>query len=705
MPRGAATIGLPPSTANGNQALSTEDPPRTATKSVDPKLVRDTQVEIRGLVDEIAQLSRSSMSHEEYFEAVLNRVVTALAAIGGALWMQREDGPLALAHQVNFRQAFSDDNDETLEQHAGILGRVLEGGEPALVGPDSGDANTRNPSPYLLVLAPLKRDGRTVGVLEVFQRAGAGPTTQRGYLRFVVEMSELVGLFLQSEHLRQLERLHAAAAELDQFARSIHQSLDVRQTAYTIANEGRRLIGCDRLSVATVKGRHAEIVAVSGQETIERRADMIKRMRDLVQTVVRTGQPLWYDGNHEDLAPQIESVIDAYVDLAHAKNVTVLPLRKPEEESDDDRSKKPTKEPPVLAALVIEQIERPQDMTMVAERSEAVAKHSAAALANAMDHQGVFLLPLWKTIGKARWLVEAQRLPKTLTVAAIIVFAIAALFIVPADLALEGRGVLQPSEKRDVFAPMSGKVKDVLVRHGQPVQAGQILVELESFELDQQILEISNQLDTVDKQIAEKKISRARIEGDGASERRDRDELAAEIGVLELRKRGLATQLENYEKHRSRLKVTSPVDGVVLTWQVNERLDKRPVERGQVLLTVANPAGSWELEIHMPEDRMSHVARAWNGRGDDGLQVSYILATAPSDEHKGVVRDVYESAEVRGEEGNGVQLRVDINESDLAELRPGSSVIAKVHCGKASLGYVWFGDVIHFIQSRILFRL
>lgn len=643
------------------------------------------------------------MARDEYLEAVLNRMVTALAAVGGAIWMRRDDGALELAQQVNFRQVFTDTSEGPLEQHAGVLGRVMESGEPALVGPSSGSDEdaTGNPSPFLLVLAPLKRDAEVAGVLEIFQRPGAGPTTQRGYLRFVAEMSEQVGVYLQNHHVRELERRQAAFAQLDEFSRNIHQTLEVKPTAYTIANEGRRLIGCDRLSVATVKGRRAEIVAVSGQETIERRADTIKRMRQLVETVVRTGQPLWYDGNHDDLAPQIERVVDAYVDLAHAKSVTVLPLREPTEAGEEQHdSKKPKKEPPVLAALVIEQIEVPQDRAAIAERADAVAQHSAAALANALDHQGVFLLPLWKLLGKARWLVEAQRLPKTLTVAAILVFAIAALFVVPADLALEGRGTLQPVERRDIFAPMPGKVTNVLVKHGDSVEAGDVLVEIESFELEEQIRELEDQLKSVVKQISQKKTARTRRDiGD-----REKHDLVMETEVLELQKTGIQRRLERYDEQRERLKVTSPINGIVVTWKVDE-LRTRPVERGQVLLTVANPDGDWELEIHMPEDRMDHVSRAWNGRGKDDLKVSYILATAPGDEHEGTVRKVYESAEVRGEEGNGVLLRVDIDEKELSELRPGASVVAKVHCGEASLGYVWFGDVIHFIQSRILFRL
>ena len=46
----------------------------------------------------------------------------------------------------------------------------------------------------------------------------------------------------------------------------VHESLDQKLTSYTIANEGRRIIGCDRVSVAIRKGRKCVIEAISGQD-------------------------------------------------------------------------------------------------------------------------------------------------------------------------------------------------------------------------------------------------------------------------------------------------------------------------------------------------------------------------------------------------------------------------------------------------------
>jgi hypothetical protein len=89
---------------------------------------------------------------------------------------------------------------------------------------------------------------------------------------------------------------------------------------------------------------------------------------------------------------------------------------------------------------------------------------------------------------------------------------------------------------------------------------------------------------------------------------------------------------------------------------------------------------------------------------DDRLKVTYILATDPSTSYEGTVKEIHRSAEVRGDEGNTVLIKVAINKEELSDRRPGATVTAKVYCGYRSLGFVLLHDVAAFIQSRILFR-
>jgi hypothetical protein len=113
------------------------------------------------------------------------------------------------------------------------------------------------------------------------------------------------------------------------------------------------------------------------------------------------------------------------------------------------------------------------------------------------------------------------------------------------------------------------------------------------------------------------------------------------------------------------------------------------------------------------------------------LEVTFILATHPNWEQQlhGTITKIDSSAEPSGEEGNVVRMDVAFPQDELlkliaadggstagadpeqliadlkANLKVGADVKAKIHCGRAAVGYVLFHDLWEFIQSRILFRL
>jgi hypothetical protein len=150
--------------------------------------------------------------------------------------------------------------------------------------------------------------------------------------------------------------------------------------------------------------------------------------------------------------------------------------------------------------------------------------------------------------------------------------------------------------------------------------------------------------------------------------------------------------------------VTSPNDGQVATWDVAGLLGNRPVQRGQALLSVADTAGPWELELFVPDRRIGHVKLAQQQLASP-MAVSFLLATDPAHSYTGRVRQVAMTSEVEPEVGAAVKVEVDVDRSALADPRPGASVVARIHCGRKSIGYVWLHEVWEFIQSRILFRL
>ena len=284
-----------------------------------------------------------------------------------------------------------------------------------------------------------------------------------------------------------------------------------------------------------------------------------------------------------------------------------------------------------------------------------------------------------------------------------VVLALVAMFLWPADFQVQSKGTLEAVNRRDVFAKADGVVVDVPVKDGDLVEKGQELVRLRNTEAEIALTQVEGQrivsqerIDSLQRTLLDERElrpdERARLHGELAEEREKLVNYDA--------------QWELCKKKVEDLDVRSPIRGLVVTWDLYKRLIHRPVQKGQSLLRVSDPDGPWQLELHMPEDRMGFIAAAQKAFAKDGaLKATYILATDPGAKHYGTVTDVGHSAEVHGEEGSTVLIKTAVNKSDLSKLLPGATVTAKIYCGRRPIGYVWFHDLIAFIQSRILFRL
>jgi multidrug resistance efflux pump len=682
---------------------------------VDAEQVERAKREIQGLVQEISELSRTDISPADFYNAMLNKVVSALAAPGGAVWTIADHGGLQLAYQINLQQTGLIENQVGQQQHGRLLRQVLLGSDGELIAPHSGagevtdsdEEAAANPTDFLLVLAPMRNDQGPQGVVEIFQRPGARITTQRGYLRFLLQICEFAGDFLKAGRLRHLSEKQTLWEQLETFTRTAHEKLDVRQTAYTIANEGRRLIGCDRVSVAIRRGGRCPIEAVSGQDTFDKRSNVSVMLSKLAAAVVKTGEDVWFSGDTSDLAPQVEAALDAYVDESHTKAIAILPLTEPRDEEARFAENEAPEPARVIGALVVEQMVDSRTPEGFLQRVDVVRTHSATALTNALEYEGLFLMPVWRFLGKGTRLFRGRTLPKTLAVIAAIAAAVAFLCYFPKTFNLEGDGKLRPQIRSNVWAEIDGEVEQVLVEHDEVVKQGQVLLVQRSLDMEKEIVAKSGDLRT-----AESRLRNTRRELDDNDELTDQERSTKQGEVTELttRIKSLEKELDLLNEKQEKLQIRSPIDGRVVTWNVRERLLNRPVKMGDRLIEVADPSQDWELEVEMPEKRMGHLAKAQSLADETNakLPVKFFLATNPAQEFHGRVQDVERSAEVRGEAGNTVLIRVSFDQQELRSAVPdpkiGAGATAKVDCGKRAIGYVLLHDVVDFVR-RMWFRI
>ncbi len=576
---------------------------------VDPQLIEQTKQQIRTLVNEIAQLAKSELSPAEFYAEFLPRLVSSLAAVGGVVWTLTEQGQLAVQYQMNYQESgLAQKSREEQIQHLMLLHKIVKEGDGAIIQPHSGygsEEDGSNPTDWLLILGPLKTELEPVGVVEIFQRADSGANTQKGYLKFLQQMCDLAADFLKTRQLRNFSDRQTLWTRLEEFSRLIHASLDPRETAYVIANEARRLIECDRVSIALKRGRKCVIEAVSGQDMVDKRSNTVRMLGELATVVVNAGEPVWYHGDTKDLAPQIEDKLQEYVDEAHTKALAVLPLQRTLPPPDPEKERLNQDEiPEPFGAIIVEQIEDSRiPMTMV-QRIEVVRGHSTAAIANAVEHNSLFLMPVWRTLGKSKILTSTRYLPKTLLALIGVVALLAVLIFVPKDFKLHSVGELKPVVRQDVFAGVNGNVDRVCVQHGQHVTRQELLLTLQNFKLGEQIESTWGEHASTVKQIEGAKSMLTR-----KTSAEEQMQLHNEISELEARRDSLAKQYGILMDEWNQLQVRSPVDGEVMTWDIENKLRERPVQQGAFLMQIADPDGPWELELQVPEDRMGCIAK------------------------------------------------------------------------------------------------
>lgn len=673
--------------------------------SVNQQTVEETKAQIRGLVNEIAALAKSGATAEEFYPELLSRIITALAAAGGAIWLLDDDKQLKLQYQINAEPSILADDTDDAVRHKRLISRAANAGQSVLVPPYSGTTDgdaEGNPTRYLLVLGALAHDGHKDGLIEVFQRPDTAPETQRGYLRFLEQMCSLAAEWLRSQKLQTLGDRQTLWQQADSFARAAHESLDLKETAYVVANEGRRLIGCDRVSVAIKKGRKCKVEAISGQDTIENRSNIVAALNQLATRVCAAGEPLYHDGATEDLPPQIEEALEDYVDHSYGRNIAVLPLREPqrklgsEEETgaagEIDRDDAHRGE--VIGALIVEQIETDIPRDIFRQRCDLVYEHGTRAIANSQSHSNLFLMPVWRALGRATWILRARTLPKTIGITALILAVVLGLTFIDKDFNLSAEGTLEPTVRRQVFAAIDGEVVKVLVQRNSEVKKGQLLVELRNPEIDIQLEELQGQLNST---LAEK----AKVTGQlfGQLEPAERIALTGQLSELETKLISLGKKLELQKKRQEQLFITAPIDGVVTTWDVEETLRSRPIMTGQVLMEVADLSQPYSLELELPEKREGHLdAYRKEQNYPETLEVTYILATDPTMDPLNAILpagSISPRAETHEEHGAIIEMEAIPDEQPLLELRPspGASVIAKIRCGRASSGFVFFHEI------------
>ena len=259
--------------------------------------LRRIRRQVEHAIEQLAALSGSTLAPGEFYQELLRKGLNGIDAPAGAVWIKSPQGFLQQQCQQNISQIGLDDRPDGRQAHNQLLRFAFEKGKPGILGPKQradGDRSAGNPTDYSLALAPiLTEDNQTLGLVEIFQKPNWHP---QDLITYTIQVAGYASNYLRNTSNRKVADQEQVWTQLEVFSRQVHGSLNPTEVAYVVANEGRRLIGCDRISVGIRHGKKITIEAVSGADVVEKASQHIRLMRALFDAVIKWGEKLVFRG-------------------------------------------------------------------------------------------------------------------------------------------------------------------------------------------------------------------------------------------------------------------------------------------------------------------------------------------------------------------------------------------------------------------------
>ena len=315
--------------------------------------IEETKEIIRRLYGEIEELAGAGLPPKAFYEKFLSRLITAVGATGAAVWTVEADGQPNPACQIDM-------SDSPPNEHLEIVRRVISTGkgEISLSASSGEDVQSADPAGPLFLLAPIMSDDRVVAVV-VVQRSTMDPNAKEGLLRFLTQVCSNAGFLFSVRSFNQV----------------IQESADRRETLWNIVREGRRLVACDRLSLAIRNDSQLSIEEVSCEESFEPDSDTERLLDRLVNQAAERTEPFWYPETAEDMPTDTRALTRDYVAQSGVKAVAVIPLYY---EAPSNETQVHPQDRGVLGALIVEQFST-GSFTQTTKRSAQIVCRAAGS--------------------------------------------------------------------------------------------------------------------------------------------------------------------------------------------------------------------------------------------------------------------------------------------------------------------------------------
>lgn len=504
----------------------------------------------------------------------------------------------------------------------------------------------------------------------------------KGAMQSTIALCELLAGYAHLASTRtQLARTRSAGAALELATRliaSINTATGFKGSAMQLVNDLCRHLKADRVALGWRDGlagaaqsrddlvierdsTPVKVVALSDTEHVDRRMAMVRKLASAMDECLDQDQPVVFPvpemGEHVDPALS-QTITHAHRELASSDanlKVTSLPLR------DGDET---------LGVITIESAQVGQSIDVrTVELLQATMDLIAPVLRLRKSDDRPIPARVMDEVRKVgAWAVGPKH---TLWKLAGIAVMVAAIFVtfVAVPYRVEASVQLRPVERRILAVPFEGIISEVTpeAEAGKRVEAGQLLVRLDTSELELSAIEAQQQLGQAQAQAAD-----AMRQGKGAEQQQ-----------AEAKAKQAQARLDLLRQRIRSAEIRAPIDGTIIAGDLTERVGAR-LELGDPLFEIA-PLDDMRLIAEVDDSDIGLVLRALE---EGGMTGSVATKAYPDRRFPLTVERVVPMAQAQ-EGKNSFLVYARLDES-AAWMRPGMEGLAKLEVGDRTL--LWIGS-------------
>ena len=433
------------------------------------------------------------------------------------------------------------------------------------------------------------------------------------------------------------------------------------EMAQVLADKARNALGAQRVCVGLVKRGKMHVTAISGEDTIDKRSNIVRLLQAVQTEVFISGEA----GRYDRTAPDTERTEQLSRNPQHERLSRVgdcdvvysIPLRK----GDD------------LVAVWTFEFTHEAFRDDVRQVIDVTGGQVGPVLHLAREnHRGVLKRVTDALQAAARWVFGKDHPWRKAAGVAIVGVALFAIFGRVA-FNISGSCRLTPAKLHVYAAPFNTTITSAPVKPGDAVNPGQTLVEFDKEELQLQLRQARSEATKLEKQmssaLADQKMSDYKVA---------QAALDAKKATIDL----FQSRLD-----RTVMKADSP--GVVITGDLRQDIG-RPVQTGEELLEIA-PLGALLLEVQVAQGDFSYVMP-----GEEG---TFTTKAAPDSRIPFRVTSVRPKPEVRG--GGSYFIAEAMVDNAEGMLSPGMEGAAKVRIGRRNVAWVVSRKMLNWLRLHL----